>query len=67
MQISPEFEFPDERPTCLPLVGRIAAGVPIEAVEDTETLDLEQISLRPVGHEQKLKEHIDFWIINKQI
>lgn len=35
--------FPDERPTCLPLVGRIAAGLPIEAIEDAEPLDLEEI------------------------
>jgi repressor LexA len=43
LQISPKFEFPDERPTRMPLVGRIAAGLPIEAVEDNETLDLEEM------------------------
>jgi repressor LexA len=43
LQVSPSFVFPDEGPTRMPLVGRIAAGAPIEAVEDTETLDLEQL------------------------
>jgi len=43
LRICPDFEFPDERPTLLPLVGRIAAGMPIEAVEDRETLDLEDL------------------------
>ncbi len=32
-----------QRPTELPLVGRIAAGQPIEAVEDTEILDVEAL------------------------
>ena len=41
LQISPDFGFPDERATLLPLVGQIAAGMPIEAIEDSETLDLE--------------------------
>lgn len=49
LRISPDFEFPDERPTLLPLVGQIAAGMPIEAVEDKETLDLE--GLFPRGAE----------------
>lgn len=35
--------FPDERPTLLPMVGRIAAGRPLEAVETQDTVDLEQI------------------------
>ncbi|MEK6676059.1 MAG: transcriptional repressor LexA [Planctomycetota bacterium] len=35
--------FPDERPTVLPLVGRIAAGKPIEAVESSESVDMEAI------------------------
>ena len=49
LRICPDFEFPDERPTLLPLVGQIAAGMPIEAVEDKETLDLE--GLFPRGAE----------------
>lgn len=39
--------FPDQRPTAIPLVGRIAAGRPIEAIENVETLDLEAIFHRP--------------------
>lgn len=35
--------LPDERPTLLPLVGRIAAGYPIEAVEVPEAVDLEEV------------------------
>ena len=43
LQLSDEVEFPEESPGAakLPLVGRIAAGRPIEAVEDREELDLE--------------------------
>ncbi|UCE60631.1 MAG: transcriptional repressor LexA [Phycisphaerales bacterium] len=35
--------LPDERPTVMPLVGRIAAGCPIEAIETPDTLDLEEV------------------------
>ena len=49
LQISPKAQFPDERPTRLPLVGRIAAGMPIEAIEDTESLDLEELFDRTHG------------------
>ena len=41
LQIPSDFKFPDERPTLLPLVGQIAAGMPIEAIEDKQALDLE--------------------------
>lgn len=47
LRVSPKFDFPDERPTKLPLVGRIAAGQPIEAVEDREELDLEEMFAAP--------------------
>ncbi len=43
LRVSDNVDFPDERPTLLPLVGVIAAGAPIEAIEDRETLDLEQM------------------------
>jgi len=43
LQISPDFQFVDERPTKIELVGRITAGVPIEAVEHRQSLDLEQV------------------------
>ena len=39
--LADHLELPDDKPTCLPLVGRIAAGAPIEAVEGREVLDLE--------------------------
>ncbi len=42
--------LPDEdRGSKLPLVGSIAAGSPIEAVENREELDLEQLYNRPNG------------------
>lgn len=43
LRVCPDFEFPDERATRMPLVGEIAAGRPIEAVEDREELDLEEL------------------------
>ena len=49
LQVSPEFRFPDEAAAALPLVGRIAAGRPIDAVEDRESLDLDEIFTRPDG------------------
>lgn len=47
LQVAADFEFPEDRPTRIRLVGRIAAGEPIEAIEDTETLDLEEVFERP--------------------
>ncbi|MFH1745634.1 MAG: transcriptional repressor LexA [Planctomycetota bacterium] len=49
LQLSANINFPDERATCLPLVGTIAAGAPIEAIEDPETLDLEEMFVSPHG------------------
>lgn len=43
MQVSDEFVFQDEQSSRLPLVGRIAAGAPIEAIENPETLDLQNL------------------------
>ena len=43
LQVSPEVEWPEDDPGKLPLVGRIAAGSPIEAIEDTQTLDVESM------------------------
>ena len=43
LQISEDFEFSDEKAAGLPLVGRIAAGRPIEAVEDRQSLDLQDL------------------------
>ena len=44
LELNPTVELPDEeRHTKLPLVGTIAAGSPIEAVENRESLDLEAL------------------------
>lgn len=47
LRVSPKAEFPDERPTRLPLVGRIAAGRPIEMAQDIEYFDFEDVFRRP--------------------
>lgn len=47
LRLNDNIDFPDQRPTRLPLVGRIAAGSPIEAVEDREFLDLEELFVSP--------------------
>jgi repressor LexA len=47
LQLSEDIEFPDLRPTRLPLVGTIAAGRPIEAIEEREVLDLEELFVSP--------------------
>jgi repressor LexA len=47
LKLSENIDFPDERSTLVPLVGVIAAGRPIEAVEDRETLDLENVFTTP--------------------
>ena len=50
LEVNPRLDLPDEqRHTRLPLVGSIAAGCPIEAVEDREHLDLEQLFTARVG------------------
>jgi len=43
LALTPLAKLPDERPTNLPLVGRIAAGVPIEAIEAPDRVDLEEV------------------------
>ena len=49
-EIVADERLPDEdRSTKLPLLGTIAAGSPIEAVENREELDLEQLYNRPGG------------------
>jgi repressor LexA len=76
LRVSPEFRFPDEASTKIPLVGRIAAGLPIEAVEDTEFLDLEDVFANEgdtfvleVSGESMIDEQIcdgDFVVCRKQ-
>ncbi len=65
LRVDPDFPFPEDRRTRLPLVGQIAAGMPIEAVEDVESLDLEDVFERPgerfvlrVTGESMIDEHI---------
>jgi repressor LexA len=50
LRLREDISFPDQKPTCLPLVGRIAAGRPIEAIEDREVLDLEEMFISPHGN-----------------
>lgn len=47
LRLNDAIDFPDERPTLLPLMGTIAAGRPIEAIEDREMLDLEELFSGP--------------------
>ena len=51
LALTSSVRLPDDRPTLLRVVGRIAAGRPIEAVESTETIDLEELfsSRHPVA------------------
>jgi repressor LexA len=43
LELTSSAHLPDERPTLFPLVGRIAAGRPIEAIEVPDSIDLEEI------------------------
>jgi len=43
LQVSDAFEFSDESAVRMPLVGQIAAGMPLEAIEDTDSLDLAEM------------------------
>ena len=49
LQVSEDFQFEDERASRLPLIGRIAAGSPIEAIENRQVLDLEEVFTSPLG------------------
>jgi len=51
LELTSSARLPDDRPTLIPRVGRIAAGVPIEALETPDTVDLEEVfaSRYPVG------------------
>ncbi len=50
LRLSDNIAFADERPTRMPLVGTIAAGLPIEAIEDQEVLDFEEMFVSPHGN-----------------
>ena len=43
LQVSPDFQFADESSAHLPLVGKVVAGMPIEAIEERQSLDLESL------------------------
>jgi repressor LexA len=65
LELTPQVRLPGDRPTRLPLVGRIAAGVPIEAIEMPDMVDLEEVfsSRHPVRvltvtGESMIDEHI---------
>jgi len=49
LRVSPDFSAPNETRARIPLVGRIAAGQPIEAVEDRREVDLEELFAGPPG------------------
>ena len=49
LRLSENIAFADERATRLPLAGAIAAGRPIEAIEEQEVLDLEEMFVSPHG------------------
>ncbi len=46
LRLNTRVPFADERATRLPLVGTIAAGRPIEAIEEREVLDLEELFVK---------------------
>ena len=43
LQVCDEFQFPDEIQTRIPLMGKIAAGSPIEAIESDEMVELTEL------------------------
>jgi repressor LexA len=65
LQVAPEYRFPEEADGRIPLAGRIAAGRPLEAIQDREELDLqglfegpgEVFALRVTGSSM-IDEHI---------
>ena len=77
LEIVADERLPDEdRSTKLPLLGAIAAGVPIEAIENRETLDLEQmfhtragVYVLRVRGDSMIEDHLcdgDFVIIERR-
>lgn len=51
LELTSSVRLPDDRSTLIPMVGRIAAGLPIEAIETDDVVDLEDVfaSRYPVG------------------
>ena len=65
LDLTSSARLPDERPTLLPLVGRIAAGLPIESVETSDNIDLEDVfssrhalGVLEVSGDSMIDEHI---------
>lgn len=77
LEIAPTVKLPDEsKGTSFPIVGTIAAGLPIEAIENNDTLDLDNLFntrhgtfvLRVKGHSM-IEDHIadgDYVIIERR-
>lgn len=65
LELTASAKLPDERPTLLPLVGRIAAGKPIHAYESADSVDLETVfasrvavGVLQVSGDSMIDEHI---------
>ncbi len=65
LEVSPHASFPDESATAFPLRGYIAAGAPIEAIDNKDALELSElfpgkpsIYLLRVRGESMIDEHI---------
>ena len=65
LELTSEVRLPDDRATVLPLLGRIAAGMPIEAIEDPQVVDLEELFVSEgdtfvlrVSGDSMIEEHI---------
>ncbi len=65
LELTSKVRLPGDRPTLMPLVGRIAAGVPIEAIETPDNIDLEEmfssrypIRALTVAGDSMIDEHI---------
>ncbi len=43
LELTSSVEFPDEHESLIPFAGRIAAGLPVEAIENADAVDLEQL------------------------
>ncbi|MCC6581642.1 MAG: transcriptional repressor LexA [Phycisphaeraceae bacterium] len=68
LDVNPKFPLPDEqRQTRLPLVGSIAAGKPIEAVEDRQFLDMEELFTSGRGSDTFVLEVHGDSMIDEQI
>ena len=49
LELTSRAQFPDERDVPLQLVGHIAAGAPIEAIENPEPIELDELVKAPRG------------------